>query len=171
VDELLARFQLENERALAALQGDLLRLHEELATRVAALDDQCRTNTVTVDRQTKTLEDATHHTKQGVAECNLALKAAAKAAREAADSAAVFEKLKDSQPNFAEQVRALERRLATVVDKNTHLEAMVNDLTRKLGELEVVADDMEETKGDVRGLDIALKRLDSAQRTRAPLKE
>jgi predicted nucleic acid-binding Zn-ribbon protein len=170
-DELLARFQLDNERAIATLRRELLGLHEELARRVASLSDDCRANTVAVERQTRTLEDAVHHTRRGVDECNLALKEAAKAAREAADSAAVFEKLKDSQPNFADQVRALERRLATVVDKNTHLEGLFRDLNRKMDELEVLDERVEEARGDLRGLDIAVKRLDSATRTRAPLKE
>lgn len=171
VDELLARFQLQNERALGKQRAELVALHEELAVRVATLSDQCRENTVTVQRQTRTLEDAVHHTRKGVEECNLALKEASKAAREAADSAAVFEKLKDSQPDFAAQVRALETRLAAVVDANTQLAAQFTELNRKMDELEVLDERVEEARGDLRGLDIAVKRLDSATRTRAPLRE
>lgn len=171
IDELLARFQLENERALTKQRGELVALYEALAVQVATLSDECRNNTVTVDRQTRTLEDAVHHTRRGVDECNLALKEASKAAREAADSAAVFEKLKDSQPDFAAQVRGLEKRLAAVVDANTHLAAQFTELNRKMDELEVLDEHVEEARGELRGLDIAVKRLDSATRTRAPLKE
>lgn len=168
-DELLARFQLQNERDIGKLRTDLTRLHEGLAMKVAQLTDVCTQMTQTVDRQTAQLEDAVHHTREGVKECNLALKESAKAAREAADSAAVFEKLKDSQPDFAAQVRALEVRLASVVDNNKHLHERLDTLGSKLEEFELVAGEFESTAGEVRGLDMAVKRLDHSVRTARPL--
>lgn len=167
--ELLARFQLETERAIGALRTDMLRLHEELALKVAVSEDHVTQLKATVENQTKQLEDAVHHTRKGVEECNLALKQAAKAAREAADSAAVFEKLRDSQPDFHRQVQELETRLAKVVDTNTHLQEQVTNLTRQLDELEVVSESMEETKGEIRGLDLAVQRLDKTVRTSRPV--
>lgn len=139
VDELIARFQLESERAIANVRDEFRRLHGELSTRVATLQDTTTNMTAAVEQQRKSLEDASHRTRQGVSECNEAMKVAAKAAREAADSAAVYEKLKDSQPDFAGQVRALERRLAEVVDKNNHLQEQVNRLAKELESFEVVA--------------------------------
>jgi chromosome segregation ATPase len=168
-DELIARFQLESERAIEALRGDMMRLHGELATRVATLSDEARQMTATMQSQTLQLENAVHHTRKGVEECNLALKEAGKQAREAADSAAVFAKLKDSQPDFAAQVRALEVRLAAVVDSNSHISERVTGLVKQLEEFEVVAEGFEETVGEVRGLDLAVKKLDSTVRTSRPI--
>lgn len=165
VDELLARFQLDNERALDALRSSFQAQQGELAVKVAKLDDKCTEMVATVQRQTAQLEAAIHHTRNGVNECNEAMKVAAKAAREAADSAAVFEKLKDSQPDFHAMVRALEVRLAAVVDKNTLLADQFNGLSKRIDEFEVVADSMEETAGEVRGLDIQVKKLHSLERT------
>jgi ABC-type transporter Mla subunit MlaD len=169
VDELLARFQLENERAISKLRSEFQQQQGDLAMRVAKLTDVCTEMAATVNHQTQQLEDAVHHTRKGVDECNLAMKEAAKAAREAADSAAVFEKLKDSQPDFSRQVQALEVRIAAVVDRNSHLGEMLNGLTKRLDEFEVVADTMEETQGEVRGLDIGLKKLQAQERTSRPI--
>lgn len=164
LDELLARFQLQNERAIGELRAEFQRQAGDLAVKVAALGDKCEAMTATVQRQTEQLEAAIHHTRNGVNECNEAMKVAAKAAREAADSAAVFEKLKDSQPDFQAQVRALETRLAAVVDKNTHLAEQINGLTKQLDQFESVVDSVEETQGEVRGLDITVKKLQHQER-------
>lgn len=165
IDELLARFQLENERALAKLRADFQAQQGDLAVKVATLGDKCEALAATVASQTTQLEEAVHHTRTGVNECNEAMKVAAKAAREAADSAAVFEKLKDSQPDFHAAVRALETRLAAVVDKNTHLAEQFSGLAKQLEEFELVADTIEETQGEVRGLDLNLKKLQHQERT------
>jgi chromosome segregation ATPase len=165
VDELIARFQLETEKAIAQVRADFTALHQELSTRVATLQDKVTEMTETMRRQERTLEDAVHHTRKGVEECNLALKEAGKQAKDAAESAAVFAKLKDSQPDFAAQVRALETRLAQVRDDNTFLNEQVNGLTKRLDEFEVVAESIEETAGEVRGLDLGLKKLDMQVRT------
>lgn len=140
IDELIARFQLETERAISGVRQDLERANQTLARKVAQLEDKVTEMTDAATRQVKALEEGLHHTRQAVQETNEAMKVAAKAAQEARDSAAVYEKLKDSQPDYAAQVRGLERRLAEVVDKNTHLEEMLAGLTKQLGEFEVIAD-------------------------------
>lgn len=169
-DELLARFQLQNERALSAARADFTRLHEGLALKVAGLTDQVTDMVARVERQTTQLEEAVHHTRQGVAECNLALKEAVKAANAAAESAAVFEKLKESQPDFHAAVQGLERRLAAVVDTNTLLREQIERVSARVDELDAVAEEIEETRGDVRGLDLAVKNLDRMARTSAPVR-
>lgn len=168
-DELIARFQLETERAIASVRSELTGLYADLATKVAVVHDRCNDMTATVGRQTAQLEEAVHHTRKGVEECNLALKEAGKQAREAADSAAVFAKLKDSQPDFARQVRDLEVRLAAVVDSNSHLSERLNGLVKRLEEFEVVAEGFDEVSGEVRGLDQAVKKLDTLTRTSRPI--
>ncbi len=168
-DEQLARYQLETERVIGKLQTDVLKLHEELALKVAMQEDRVNALDATVQRQTRELEEAQHHTRQSVNECNLALKAAARAAQDAADSAAVFEKLRESQPDFEAQVRDLAVKIAKVVDTNTHLAEQFHGLTRRLDEFEVVAESMEDTKGEVRGLDLAVQQLDRSVRTARPI--
>ncbi len=168
-DELLARFQLETERALTLLEEKWLGLHGDLARKVAVMTDQFDAMTAQLHKQNEQIENAIHHTRKGVEECNLAMKESAKAAREAADSAAVFEKLKDSQPDFHKQVEALESRLAKVVDKNTHIEQMLSGLSKRLEEFEVVAEGVEEARGELSGLDQAVKRLDMQVRTSRPM--
>lgn len=167
LDELIARFQLESERAIGAVRADMQRLVGDLATKVAQLQDRVTDMTDASRRQTIALEDGLHHTRKAVQETNEAMKVAAKAAQEARDSALVYEKLKESQPDFAAQVRALEVRIATVVDANAHLSERLNGLVKQLEEFEVVADSFEETQGEVRGLDLSIKKLDMAVRTRA----
>lgn len=165
VDELVARFQLQTDRAIASVRQDLQRAHGELATRVAHLQDRVTEMTEASNRQATALESGLHHTRKAVEEVNEAMKVAAKAAQEARDSAIVYEKLKESQPDFAAQVRALEVRLAAVVDANTHLAERFNGLVSQVEQFEVVADSFEETRGEVQGLDIAVKKLDTLSRT------
>lgn len=165
VDQLIARFQLETERAIAGVREDTQRMHGELATRVAQLQDRVSIMTEAANRQAIALEEGLHHTRKAVEETNEAMKVAAKAAQEARDSALVYEKLKDTQPDFAAQVRALEVRLAAVVDANTHLAERINGLVGQIEQFEIVADSFEETRGEVQGLDIAVKKLDMVSRT------
>jgi hypothetical protein len=169
VDELVARFQLQTERAIAAVRDDLQRQQGELAVKVAQLQDRVTDMTEAASRQATALESGLHHTRKAVEEVNEAMKVAAKAAQEARDSAAVYEKLRESQPDFTRQVQALETRLAAVVDANTHLAERVNGLVRQVEDFEVVADSFEETRGEVQGLDIAVKKLDTLSRTSRPV--
>lgn len=168
-DELIARFQLETERAIATVRDDLTRVIQGQASKVAQLEDLFSAMRDAAARQEKQLAEAVHHTRKGVDECNEAMKVAAKAALEARDSAAVYEKLRETQPDFAAQVRALETRLAAVVDANTHLAERLNGLVRQVEEFEVVADGFESTAGEVRGLDILVQKLETRTRTSKPV--
>ncbi len=169
VEELVARFQLETERAIAAVRDSMQGQVADLASKVAKLEDGYTKLREAASRQATALEGAMHHTRKGVEECNGAMKVAAKAATEARDTALVYEKLRESQPDFAAQVRGLEERLAKVVDTNSHLHERLNGLVKQLEEFEVVADSFEETAGEVRGLDLAVKKLDTITRTTRPI--
>src|SRR5690348_1612327 len=100
VDELVARFQLETERAIAAVRDSMQGQVADLASKVARLEDEYTKMREAASRQAIALEDAVHHTRKGVEECNEAMKVAAKAATEARDAALVYEKLRESQPDF-----------------------------------------------------------------------
>lgn len=169
VDQIVARFQVETDRALAAIREDMGRAIGDLARKVAVLEDRFTETRDAASRQSVALEDGLHHTRKAVEETNEAMKVAAKAAQEARDSALVYEKLKESQPDFTRQVQALEVRVAAVVDSNTHLAERLNGLVSQIEQFEVVADSFEETAGEVRGLDIAVKKLDTIARTNRPV--
>lgn len=169
VDQLVARFQLETDRAITAVREDMGRAIGDLARKVATLEDRFTEMRDAASRQAQALESGLHHTRKAVEETNEAMKVAAKAAQEARDSALVYEKLKESQPDFTRQVQALEARLAAVVDTNTHLAERLNGLVAQVEQFEVVADSFEETAGEVRGLDIAVKKLDTLSRTNRPV--
>lgn len=163
-DELIARFQLDTERAIASLREQTQKQIERLTTQVATLQDSVTRMTHDVNRNTEALEGAVRATRVKADECNLALKEAVKSANAAADSARVFELLRAEQPDFQRAVAALEQRLAAVKDDNTRLHGAVNGLVTRLDDLEVVADSFEEIGGEVRGLDIAVKKLGTETR-------
>lgn len=142
VDELVARFQLESERAITSVRSDLTAMVQSQALKVAQLEDRVVEMTEQAKRQATAIEDAMHHTRKAVEEVNEAMKVAAKAAQESRDSAAVYEKLKDSQPDYAAQVRALEQRLAEVVDSHTHLNERLQGIVKQLDEFEVITDSL-----------------------------
>lgn len=169
IDQLVARFQLDTDRAIASVRDDMGRAVGDLARKVAMLEDRFTEMRDAASRQAVALEDGLHHTRKAVEETNEAMKVAAKAAQEARDSALVYEKLKESQPDFAAAVRALEVRLASVVDANQHLNERLSGIVRQLEEFELVADSVEETAGEVRGLDLAVKKLDTISRANRPL--
>lgn len=164
-DELIARFQLDTERAIAGLRDHTQRQLEKLTTQVAALHDSVNRMTHDVNRNTEQLEGAVRATRVRADECNLALKEAVKSANAAADSARVFEMLRAEQPDFRRAVAELEQRLAAVKDDNDRLHGALNALTTRLDDLEIVADSFEETAGEVRGLDLAVKSLNTITRT------
>jgi len=93
-DELIARFQLETDRALAAVREDMGRAIGDLARKVATLEDRFTEMRDAAARQAVALDAGLHHTRKAVEETNEAMKVAAKAAQEARDSALVYEKLK-----------------------------------------------------------------------------
>jgi hypothetical protein len=164
-EELIARFQLETERAIAKVRDDMTGLIQQIATKTAHLEDKVTLMTEATSRQAAALDSGLHHTRKAVEETNEAMKVAAKAAVDARDSALVYEKLRESQPDFSRQVQALETRIAAVVDANTHLAERLNGLVSQVEQFEVVAESFEETRGEVQGLDIAVRKLDTRTRT------
>jgi len=165
IEQLIARFQLETDRALAAIREDMGRAIGDLARKVATLDDRFTEMRDAASRQAVALDSGLHHTRKAVEEVNEAMKVAARSAQEARDSALVYEKLKESQPDFTRQVQALEVRLAAVVDSNAHLQEQVTRLVGQVEDFEVVADSFDEVSGEVRGLDLAVKKLDTITRS------
>jgi methyl-accepting chemotaxis protein len=168
-DEVFARFQLQTERAIRDLEERWMGLHGDLARKVATMTDQFQAMTTELHKQNQQIDECVHQVRQGVNECNLAMKEAAKAAQVASDSAQVYEKLKDMQPDFHRMVREQNEKIARVVDAQTHLGEQLSGLVKRLEEFETVVDGVEETRGELSGLDQAVKKLDLQVRTSRPM--
>lgn len=166
LDELIARFQLETDQKLAAIEADHRKASVEQERKIAALSDQWTTLGTEVQALRKEISGGLHLMHQGVAEVNNALREAVKHSQKASDSVAVFDKLKASQPDFHKMVRELEKKVAGVQDKATALGDTLNTLSRRLDEFEVVTEDYEETKGQVRSIDGIVKDLNASERRR-----
>lgn len=164
--ELVARFQLDTEAAVAALRGETIKMVEGLERRVAALQDDWTRTRDEVKGLGAKVEDAIHLMGQSVSECINAQRESVGAAQRASASAAVFEKLRDSQPDFHRMVREQDKVVAGLRDALTHAQEMISGFGKRLDEFDVVAEDYEETKGAVRGIDTIVKDLNSEARQR-----
>ena len=159
IDELVARFQVETDAKLKEMAAVHLREIQGMHRQVA----QCRDSVVALeDRCTKfdrSIDDATASMRAGLREVNTALRVAVDQTRQAQEAAAVFDKLKSSQPDFHAMVRELQVKLGAVRTEQTHTNARINEILKKLDEFDLVAEDVEETRTVVRGLDPIVKNL------------
>lgn len=169
IEEIIARFQLETEQALATQRQETIRLVEGCERRVAGLVDDWSRTRGEIEGLRKTVESAIHDMRQSVSECLNAQRESARSAQAAQQSAAVFDKLRASQPDFHRMVKEQNTTVATIRDAMTHVEERMRGVEKRLDEFDVVADDYEETKGAVRGLDVIVKDVhgDLQQRRRA----
>jgi chromosome segregation ATPase len=169
IEEIIARFQIETEQALATQRQESIRLVEGCERRVAGLVDDWTRTRGEIEALKKTVENAIHDMRQSVAECLNAQRESARSAQAAQQSAAVFDKLKASQPDFHRMVGDQNKTVATIRDAMTHVEERMRGVEKRLDEFDTVAEDYEETKGAVRGLDVIVKDVhgDLQQRRRA----
>lgn len=164
--EVVARFQIETDTALAIIRKEHRQGIVALETRVAALVDEWIRTRDTVSELRRTVEDALHQMRKGIEEAINAQRESMAAAQKAQTAAAVFDKLKASQPDFHRMVNDQNKTVASMRDAMTLLEEQVRGYAKRLDELDAVAVDYEDTKGAVRGLDIVVKDLNSEARQR-----
>jgi phage-related tail protein len=164
--EVVARFQLETDAAI----GTIKREHQSQLVgqerKIATLEDAWTRTRDEVTALKRTVDDALHQMRQGIEEVLNAQRLSMLAATKAETAAAVFDKLKASQPDLHRMVREQDKVVATVRDRMTHLEEQVGGYAKRLDEFDAVAVDYEDTKGAVRGLDIVVKDLHSSERQR-----
>ena len=160
-DELIARFQLETEAKLAELAAAQQRAMVQHEHKIAAMTDQWNQLSASVAGLQRAVDDGLHHMRKGVEEVNTALREACKQAAKAADAAAVFDKLKSSQPDFHAMVKALELKVAKVQDANTNTLAQLTAASQRLDAFEVMVPEVDEVKATVRGLDRITADLNS----------
>lgn len=159
VAELIARFQLDTEELIAGIRRDHQRQIAEQDRKVAGLEDQWTAARQELAGIRAAIEGALHEMREGVREALNSQREAVTAAKKAADSAAVFDKLKASQPDFHKMVREVQQDLGKVKDKITNVEGTLGHLSKRLDEFDLVAEDYEETKTTVRGLDPIVSTL------------
>lgn len=166
VAELIARFQLDTETLIDAIRKDHQAQIVEQQRKIDQLADNW-TGLQAEFRELRTrIEDAIHRMNEAVKEALNAQRESSNNARKAADAAAVFDKLKASQPDFHRMVRELDAKISGAIDKTQHQADIVHGLSVRLDELDAVAVDYEETKGSVRSIDHLVKNLDAESKQR-----
>jgi uncharacterized coiled-coil DUF342 family protein len=167
--ELIARFQLDTEALVATIRADHQRQLATMERKVAGLEDQWETAKAELAGIRKVIEEALHEMRGGVAEALNSQREAVKHAKHAADSVAVFDKLKASQPDFHRMVKGVQEDMGRVKDKITNVEGAIGHLSKRLDEFDIVANDYQDTKTTVRGLDplVAGLQKDLVQRRTA----
>jgi phage-related tail protein len=165
--EVVARFQLETDATIATIkrehQGQLV----EQERKIARLEDAWTRTRDEVTALKRTVDDALHQMRQGLEEVLNAQRLSMAAATKAETAAAVFDKLKASQPDLHRMVRDQDKVVASVRDQMTHLAEQVGGYAKRLDELDAVAVDYEDTKGcgpwpRYRGQGLALLRAPAA---------
>jgi uncharacterized coiled-coil DUF342 family protein len=166
VAELIARFQIDTE----ALIADMRKSHQsqlaEQQRKIDHLTDNWERTRAEFSELRGRIEAAVHDMVEGVKEALNAQREAVKHATKASDAAAVFDKLKASQPDFHRMVRDLDLKISGAIDETTKTVELCNGLSRRLDEFETVAVDYEETKGQLRGIDHIVKNLDADHKQR-----
>ena len=146
-DELIARFQLETERKLEAFQLECMRRMGAAEHRAALLVDEVHALRDQVEALHKRFEGTEHELRAATRECTTALLRAVASADSAKESAAVYERLRDAQPNYREEVNQLRVELGGVSHRQTILEGQqsrlqgeTDALGARLAEVKVGAD-------------------------------
>lgn len=149
VEELIARFQVETDRRMAAFEQECLRRMGAAEHKAAVLTDEVNALRDEVAGLRKRFEGTEHELRAATNECNTALRRAVECAEQAKDSAAVYERLRDAQPDFRDEVLALRKEVAKVSDRQTLIEGQHASLvgaTERLGsKLDGVATDAQAT--------------------------
>jgi chromosome segregation ATPase len=135
-DELIARFQVQTDRRLEAFQLECTRRMGAAEHRAALLTDEVHALRDQVEALQRRFEGTEHELRAATRECNTALLRAVESAESAKESAAVYERLRDSQPDYREEVNALRRELGGVSHRQSVLEgqhASIQGATDALG--------------------------------------
>lgn len=127
--EVIARFQLQTETLLAEHRNETAR---ELG-RLQRSQGQLETSVTELRQNYREIllgfEQAQRVVRQAEAECNLALRQAVAQAEKAAMSAAVYERLRDAQPDFIGMIKAAQRKLGEGDDKLRVIQERLEVLT------------------------------------------
>jgi chromosome segregation ATPase len=172
IAELVARFQIDTEALIESMRKSHQGQIAEQQRKIDHLADNWERTRAEFSELRQRIEAAVHDMNEAVKEALNAQREAVKHAAKASDAAAVFDKLKASQPDFHRMVRDLDLKISGAIDKTTHAMDLIKVVSERLDEFETVAVDYEETKGQVRGIDHIVKNLDadSKQRRRTEIR-
>jgi len=126
VDELIARFQLDTERLIEAFKAECQRRMGKAEHRAALLYDEVAAIRQEVGELRAKFADNEARLRSATNECNTALRRAVDYAEQARTSAAVYERLKEAQPDFRLEVFGLRKEVAGLRDRQTLLEERNN---------------------------------------------
>jgi predicted nucleic acid-binding Zn-ribbon protein len=130
--EVMARFQLQTEALLGEHRASMAREMVKLERAQARLDDETTRLREGHAELLKSIEDSRREIRAGIGEVNVALRSSVEMARQAAASAAVYEKLKEAQPDFFGMVKACKQKLGELEDKMLRAEESLNALRGQL---------------------------------------
>lgn len=164
--ELIAKFQLDTERVLSSMRDESVRHRANVELRVAQVQDRWTALEQEMGIVRREFGDGLATMRTSVAEVNVALREAVAQARIAADSARVYEKLRDSQPDFARRAAELATKIGVVQDAINTVANEVNQLQRRLDKVDLRNHEFEETKGTVHTMDRIVADLNQAEQRR-----
>lgn len=130
--EVVARFQLTTETLLSEHRQQLSREMVKLERAQARLEDETTRLREGHAELLRGIEDARREVRGGIGEVNVALRSSVEMARQAAQSAAVYEKLKEAQPDFFGMVKAVKQKLGELEDKILRAQETLNILGGQL---------------------------------------
>jgi predicted nucleic acid-binding Zn-ribbon protein len=130
--EVVARFQLQTETLLSEHRQQVSREMVKLERHQARLEDETTRLREGHAELLRGIGDAQREIRAGITEVNVALRSAVEQARKAAESAAVYEKLKDAQPDFFGMVKATKQKCGELEDRLYRAESSLNTLRGQL---------------------------------------
>lgn len=128
VEEMVARFQVDTQAVIDSVRSELGKQLALVLQKCANHDTalaELRTQFGDVARKA---DSAEHVMRQGVKEVNEALRVAVGLAREAQESAKVYEALRESQPDLRGAVVEAQERVGRLSDKLRLLEAQLQNV-------------------------------------------
>lgn len=164
--ELIAKFQLETERALKAMRTQADERAAAVELRVAQVQDRWTALEQELRVIRQQLEDGLTAMRTGVYEVNTALKEAVVQARSASEAAKVYEKLRDAQPDFARRADVLATKIGGVQDAINQVAGNVQLIERRLDKIDGRTAEFAETTGTVRAMDRIVADLSAAEQRR-----
>ncbi len=126
--EVVARFQLQTETLLSEHRQAMAREMVKLERAQARLEDETTRLREGHADLLRGISDAQREVRAGISEVNVALRSAVDQARQAAQSAAVYERLKDAQPDFFGMVKATKQKCGELEDRLLRAESALNAL-------------------------------------------
>ena len=131
-EQLVAKFQLDTEKALAAHRAQFDALLKPIRTELGRVQSSAEELRALYAGTLERVEHFAHEMTQGVKETREALSKAVKMAAAAEEAAQVYEKLQEAAPDWEDRLRQAQRAAGKASDRLTALESQVNEAVGEL---------------------------------------